>query len=123
MLPAADVARQSPQLDTIAARGHTVLRQVSADGIEQVSAGDVLDAKFRPKAGRRGQPQRRGRGSATASNGGVLAASGGVGGSLTDSLASALQQGHIAMMRRVPAKPGAKTGDDVFACDGGAGSL
>jgi lipopolysaccharide export system protein LptA len=88
-------AGQSLQLDTIAARGHTVLRQVSADGTEQVSAGDVLDAKFRAKAE------------------GAAGAKGRSTGSLGDSLVSALQQGHITMMRRKPATAGAKTGDDV----------
>ena len=95
-------ARQSPQLDTIAARGHTVLRQLGADGIEQVSSGDTLDAKFRPKAA-----------AAKGSGAGSLAAGGRGAGSLTDALASALQVGHIAMMRRAPAKAGAKAGDDV----------
>jgi lipopolysaccharide export system protein LptA len=89
--------RQSPQLDTIAGRGHTVLRQVSADGTEQVSSGDVLDAKFRAKAGSAG------------ANGRALP----VGGQVTDSLVSAVQQGHIAMTRRVPAKAGSKAGEDV----------
>src|ERR1035441_8573432 len=45
-------AKQPPQLDTIAGRGHTVLRQMSADGVEQTSSGDTLDAKFRPAAGK-----------------------------------------------------------------------
>jgi lipopolysaccharide export system protein LptA len=98
MLPAAG-AGESPQLDTVAARGHTVLRQMSAKGVEQVSSGDVLDAKFRANpAGAKGR-------AGTA----VLP----VGGQMADSLVSALQQGHVAMMQRQPAKARSKTGDDV----------
>ena len=99
MLPAVG-AGESPQLDTVAARGHTVLRQMSSKGVEQVSAGDTLDAKFRPK-----QAAAKGRG-------GIAVASAG-GGEMADLLVSALQQGHIAMTHRQPGKAGAKTGDDV----------
>ena len=121
---AAGGARQSPQLDTIAARGHTVLRQVGADGTEQVSAGDVLDGKFRPNVG--GAGAGKGHGAATASSGGILAANGGGTGSLEDSLVSAVQQGHVAMMQRLPGEggPGApKTGDNVCMPAGGAGGV
>jgi lipopolysaccharide export system protein LptA len=104
LLAAADT-RQSPQLDTIAARGHTVLRQVSADGTEQVSSGDVLDAKFRPQT----SPAKGHVGAAV--SGGRAGLPGG--GKPADSLVSALQQGHVTMMRRKPAKAGAKTGEDV----------
>ena len=34
-------AKQPPQLDTLAGRGHTVLHQVSVDGVEQTSTGDT----------------------------------------------------------------------------------
>jgi lipopolysaccharide export system protein LptA len=97
-------AKQPPQLDTIAGRGHTVLRQMSADGVEQTSSGDTLDAKFRPAAGK----TRAGTG---ANRRGAEELG-------TVSLASALQQGHVTMMRRVPAKSGraagaTAAGDDV----------
>ena len=97
-------AKQPPQLDTIAGRGHTVLRQMSADGVEQTSSGDTLDARFRPAAGK----TRAGTG---ANRRGAEELG-------TVSLASALQQGHVTMMRRVPAKSGraagaTAAGDDV----------
>ncbi len=75
-----------PQLDTIAGRGHTVLRQMSVDGIEQTSVGDSLDAKFRPK---------------TASEAKARPAAGGMG---LASLWSAVQVGHVTVTRRAPAK-------------------
>jgi lipopolysaccharide export system protein LptA len=97
-------AKQPPQLDTLAGRGHTVLRQVSADGVEQTSTGDTLDAKFRPAAGK----TRAGTGTSRR----------GVEDLGTASLASAVQQGHVTMMRRVPAKSAraagaTAAGDDV----------
>jgi len=105
MLPAA-VAGQSPQLDTVSARGHTVLRQMSAKGVEQVSSGDTLDARFRANpTGAKGHV------GTAASKGGAAVLP--VGGQMADSLVSALQQGHIAMTHRQPAKAGSKTGDDV----------
>jgi lipopolysaccharide export system protein LptA len=103
-------AKQPPQLDTIAGRGHTVLHQVSADGrTEQLSTGDTLDAKFRPQA--RGSGTRpaaaavRGAGSRVNQTGSTA------GQQAADLLESAVQQGHFTMMRRVPAKPtGSKAG-------------
>ena len=81
-------AKQPPQLDTLAGRGHTVLRQVSADGIEQTSTGDTLDAKFRPsRAGRKTQLA-----TAARAAGGPAAFAGSAG---LDTLASAVQQGHV----------------------------
>ena len=100
-------AKQSPQLDTIAGRGHTVLRELSADGVEQTSTGDTLDAKFRPKAGK------------TRPAASVAAAGRPAGGARdlgTAMLASAMQQGHVTMMRREPAKQGSaavNAGDEV----------
>jgi len=47
MMATAD-AKAQPQLDTIAGRVRTVLRQIRMDGKEQTSTGDTLDAKFRP---------------------------------------------------------------------------
>ena len=82
-------AKQPSQLDTIVGRGHTVLRQMGADGMEQVSAGDALDAKFRPNV-----EDWRGRGRDIAPQrlvvAGVLAANSQAGrGSLADSLSQA----------------------------------
>ena len=108
--------RQPPRLDTVAGRGNTLLRQVSADGTEQTSSGDMLDAKFRPWSTSRatssatlnvaktrparaavGGPSHEGAGSPT-------------GGEGVDDLWNAVQQGHVSMMRLVPAKSGAKAG-------------
>src|ERR1019366_10384900 len=76
-------ARQPPQLDTIAGRGHTVLRQVSVDGTEHASAGDTLDAKFRPRpapsAGRT-RPVAAVAGAGARRGGGGQGGQGGVGG-------------------------------------------
>ena len=85
--------KRPPRLDTVAGRGHTLLRQVGADGTEQTSAGDSLDAKFRPEG-----PAHSGAGSAKTGEG-------------LDDLLSAVQQGHVSMTRRVPAKSVAKSGD------------
>jgi lipopolysaccharide export system protein LptA len=104
MLLAAD-AKQPPQLDTLSGRGHTLLRQVSPDGIEQTSSGDTLDAKFRPKPAPASGKTRQ---SAVAINNALP-----IGQPAADSLSSAVQQGHITMQRRVPAKPGTKAHDDI----------
>jgi lipopolysaccharide export system protein LptA len=105
---ATEDAKQPPQLDTIAGRGHTVLHQATADGIEQTSAGDTLDAKFRPKAASSGA-----RRSATA-----LPATE----QLADTLVSEVQVGHVTMTRRVPARSqgkavGTKAGGPAVAAD------
>jgi lipopolysaccharide export system protein LptA len=86
------------QLDTMQGRGHTVVHQLTADGIEQTSMGDSLDAKFRPKAVAKGSAP------AATSNG-----------EFADTLVSEVQQGHVTMMRRVPAKGAGKAAaaDDV----------
>jgi lipopolysaccharide export system protein LptA len=89
--------KQRPQLDTLVGRGHTRLHKVTADGIEQTSAGDSLDAKFRPAAA-----------------GGV----GQVGKEASETLLSALQQGHVTMTRRVPANVVAKKSGKANAVDG-----
>jgi len=95
LLASAD-RKQPPQLDTIVGRGHTLLRQMSVDGIEQTSAGDTLDAKMRPRAGKRS------------------ASAGGAG--IEDALLSAVQAGHVTLMRRSPARP-AKAGAKSAAHD------
>ncbi|HUD23431.1 MAG TPA: LptA/OstA family protein [Acidobacteriaceae bacterium] len=88
--------KQPPQLDTVAGRGHTLLHQVKADGTEQTSTGDTLDAKFRAQ-----HPA-----SAVAGRQTSLSGSGGA----PVMLLSAVQQGHVAMTRRAPAKAAAKAG-------------
>ncbi|MGA1980842.1 MAG: hypothetical protein ABSG84_00105 [Acidobacteriaceae bacterium] len=101
-------ARQPSQLDTIAGRGHTLLRQVTVDGIEQTSAGDTLDAKFRPQpASGAGRTRPAAAVSAKAGSG---KAGSGAGQQFPDLVQSAVQQGHVTMMRRAPAKSGSKTG-------------
>jgi lipopolysaccharide export system protein LptA len=86
---AADV-KQPSQLDTIMGRGHTVLRQMSVDGVEQTSTGDTLDAKFRPRAASV-TPRPTSAGASTGQN-------------IGDTVLSAVQQGHVTMMRSEPAK-------------------
>jgi lipopolysaccharide export system protein LptA len=97
--------KQRPQIDTVMGRGHTVLRQLGADGIEQTSAGDTLDAKLRPTVS--------GVRPAGAASGAA------VGRQVSDTLLSAVQQGHVTITRRVPAKAAmttsghANSGDDI----------
>jgi len=93
LLASAD-PKQPPQLDTIVGRGHTLLRQMSVDGIEQTSAGDTLDAKMRPRTAKR-----------DASTGAAI----------EDTLLSSVQAGHVTLMRHSPARPakaGAKASHD-----------
>ncbi len=91
LLAAVD-AKQPPQLDTIAGLGHTLVRQLSADGVEQTSAGDTLDAKFRPASAGAGKAR----------------AAGGAGGGAAllgaQTIASAVQQGHVVVTRNETAK-------------------
>ena len=93
--------KQPPQLDTVAGRGHTLLHQVTANGIDQTSSGDTLDAKFRA------QPPTSG----VAGRQTSLFPSGGE----TLMPLSAVQQGHVTMVRRASAKaearPGANSGN------------
>ncbi|MGP8258884.1 MAG: hypothetical protein ACLQM6_02910 [Acidobacteriaceae bacterium] len=85
--------KQTPQLDTVTGRGHTLLHQVRPDGIDQSSSGDSLDAKFQAQppagavAGRQTPPSPLG--------------------GAPVMLLSALQQGHVSMMRSAPAISGA----------------
>jgi lipopolysaccharide export system protein LptA len=77
-------------LDRLIGSGHTSLLQVSGNGVEQTSRGDTLDARFRPV------------------NGTLAAKSRGAGTSpIAQTLSSAVQQGHVTMERRVPARPDA----------------
>ena len=95
-------AGAKPQLDTIAGRGHTLLHQVTAAGVDQSSTGDTLDAKFRPMTGISpiGNVSRPGSGTRTDTDFGV------------DRLSSSVQQGHVSMTRRTPARK-AGTREDV----------
>jgi lipopolysaccharide export system protein LptA len=96
-------------LDSLAGRGHTVLRQVSVDGIEQISTGDVLDAKFRPRpvsSAAKARPAAAGAGKADR-------AAIPLGQQVPDLVQNVVQQGHVTMLRRVPAKAGAKAHEDV----------
>jgi lipopolysaccharide export system protein LptA len=74
-------------LDEVTGKGHTSVLQVDAAGIQQASTGDTLEAKFRP-----------------ADAGGAKTA-----GAVSDMLASAVQQGHVAITRRLPASGKRKT--------------
>jgi lipopolysaccharide export system protein LptA len=78
-------------LDTVAGRGNTLLHQVKADGIDQTSSGNTLDAKFR-------------------ANSPLGSAASVKGSECVDDLLSAVQQGHVTMTRRAPAKNGGKLG-------------
>jgi lipopolysaccharide export system protein LptA len=108
--------RQPPRLNTVAGRGHTLLQQVTADGIDETSSGDSLDAKFRPESsGNISSSSRLSTASArlnTAKARPAGAAAGGhlhggavspMGGEGVDDLLSAVQQGHVTMARRAPA--------------------
>lgn len=89
MAPATGV-KQPPQLETLAGRGRTVLHQLTPDGVEQTSAGDSLDARFRPRTA--GAP---GSNASAAANGSFQ---------LADALSTAVQQGHVTLTRRTPPK-------------------
>jgi lipopolysaccharide export system protein LptA len=110
-LLAGNDARQTLRLDTVAGRGHTTLHQKSAQGIEQSSSGDSLDAKFRV-----GLKPRAGKALVAAGSEKPAGIALGAG---ADELWSAVQQGNVSMMRRAPAKiwgqSGAKSGAGVAA--------
>lgn len=84
----------SPQteIETLAGRGHTLLRQVDGKGIEQTSAGDSLDAAFRTGAAVQNSASRRASGQRSA----------GVPSKAQNQLQSAVQEGHVEVVRRVP---------------------
>ena len=96
-------AKQPPQLDTLAGRGHTVLHQVSADGIEQTSTGDVLDAKFRPQPAPSAVKTHLATAGAGSSKAGQAAIP--LGRQVPDTVQSVVQQGHVTLLRRVPRRP------------------
>jgi lipopolysaccharide export system protein LptA len=68
----------SPEISTVHGSGHTAIEQKGTDGIFQRSTGDTLDATFHQVAG--------------------------AGGKTTSELASAVQQGGVAIERTVPSK-------------------
>lgn len=86
------------QLETISGQGHTLVRQVNAAGSERISAGDTLDARFRPSM-----------------PGAVKKSAAGADLANTDTLASAVQSGHV----EVTCKDGPKSAKGVKdACAG-----
>lgn len=101
-------AKHAPQLDTIVGRGHTLLRQVSVAGVEQTSTGDTLDAKFRTAtAGGVARTRSTAAMERDARNGSARSSTPLHPGQQTmDTLLSAVQQGHVSMTQRVPAKSG-----------------
>ncbi|HEV2644754.1 MAG TPA: hypothetical protein VGU46_00160 [Acidobacteriaceae bacterium] len=100
-LVAAADGKSAPRVDTIAGRGHTVLRQVKADGGEQTVSADSLDAKMRPLAV--GGVERIKGGVVQGGNGKALG-----GEELGERLWSSVEQGHVVMVQKVPAKVNAK---------------
>ena len=68
----------SPEISTVHGNGHTAIEQRGADGIFQKSTGDTLDATFHQVPGAAGKS--------------------------TSELASAVQQGSVAIERTVPSK-------------------
>jgi lipopolysaccharide export system protein LptA len=68
----------TPELSTVHGIGHTEIEQTGVDGVFQKSTGDTLDAKFRPAEAAAGKSSAE--------------------------LVSAVQQGGVAIERRVPAK-------------------
>ena len=122
-LTAAKGPRQPPWLDTVAGRGHTLLHQVTADGTDETSSGDSLDAKFRPESSGNtsssaslstanaslSTAKTRPAGAAAGSLPHMVAANA-KSGEGVDDLLSAVQQGHVTMTRRAPAASGAKAG-------------
>jgi len=87
-LIAAKDAKQAPWLDTVVGRGNTMLHQATAKGIDQITSGETLDAKFRGE----------GSGRAGSANGKAKQSED------VDDVQSAVQLGHVMMTRRAPAK-------------------
>jgi lipopolysaccharide export system protein LptA len=75
----------SPEISTVHGSGHTAIEQKGVDGIFQKSTGDTLDATFYQVAG--------------------------AGGKTTSELASAVQQGGVAIERTVPSKVAGASAD------------
>ena len=102
-------------LKTVVGEGHTVLRRVSESGAEATSSGDTLNVVFRetqgPVAGggvvvAQGSKKKQGVVVAKAGSKDARVKSGGsVEG--VDQIATAVQQGHVSMVNRPVATPGA----------------
>ena len=90
LLPPAAL-KQAPRLDTLSAQGHTVLREINAEGLDQTSSGDTLNAHFRAVTP---SPSRQAKDS---SSGG-------------EELASAVQTGHVHITRISAPKSSTQTG-------------
>jgi len=87
--------KHRPRLETIAGQGHTLVSQLDAKGVEETSAGDMLEARFRrtgPSAAKR---------------------KGGIGDA--DEVASAVQTGHIVVTRKDPPKAAGRDGGQLGA--------
>ena len=84
------VANGAQRLDVVKGSGRTTLEQVTETGVVETSQGDALEARFRPAAG---GSVRKG-------------AAGGIGLSGREEIASAVQQGHVVLTRKAPAKSG-----------------
>ena len=83
-------ANGGQRLDVVKGTGRTTLEQVSETGVVETSQGDSLEARFRSAAG---GSVRKG-------------AAGGVGPAGREEIASAVQQGHVVLTRKVAAKAG-----------------
>jgi lipopolysaccharide export system protein LptA len=83
-------ANGAQRLDVVKGSGRTTLEQVSETGVVETSQGDALEARFRTAAG----------GSARKGT------AGGVGVAGREEIASAVQQGHVVLTRKAPAKQG-----------------
>ena len=98
LLPASSPGAQ-PLLDVLTAQGHTSVRQLSAEGVEQTSSGDALTAHFRAvtsSVSASASTFPASRKPATSSGG--------------EQLASAVQTGHVRMTRKAPPKRPAESG-------------
>ena len=83
-------------LDSAMGTGHTVVRQVSAKGVEQTSTGDTLNVVFRRGVVHGGK------------------AAGINGDQASSTVRSAVQEGHVTVERRLPAKTnGQGKGEDI----------
>jgi lipopolysaccharide export system protein LptA len=97
-------AHGQSEVSTVHGTGHTVLEQIAATGVDQVSAGDTLEVNFREAAAGGGKATGGKSGGKTAGTSGQ--ASGSSMGSVE--VANAVQQGNVAISRTVPASAMAK---------------
>src|SRR5215469_356696 len=85
------MVRGGQQLDEVKGNGRTTLEQVSETGVVDTSSGDTLEVRFRSVAN---APTAK---KASTADAGVVG---------HEEVASAVQQGHLVMTRKSPAKPG-----------------